>query len=68
MAQMKAAAPGKDFYPTSDSPDRIYALGGSGNEAAAVGNMSIDLMFSGDPSVQTVLMSSSSGAPYWSGV
>ena len=73
VVQMKAAPPGANFFPSADGLLRAYALGGAGDEAGQVGNASIDLLFSSPSSsgldaTSSVLLSSDSGDPYWSGV
>jgi hypothetical protein len=81
VVQMKAAPSGANFFPSSSRLSRLYALGGNGDEAGQVGNASLDLSFessssssssSSSPSSSsanlTVLLSSSSGDPYWSGL
>lgn len=69
VVQMKGAVGGSDFYPSADALPRVYALGGSGaTDQAQVGNMSWDMQLQGSSRAQTVLMSSSSGNPYWSGI
>ena len=73
VVQMKNAKGGSDFFASNDPIYRFYALGGSGSEEGQVGNHSFDYFqdtsetSSNTPS-QTVLMSSSSGSPYWSGL
>jgi len=67
VVQMKAALPGYDFYPTRDALRRVYGLGAAGSELGQVGNASFDIMPSSGPA-ETVLMSSTSGVPFWSGL
>ena len=69
LVQMKGAGGGSDFYASDDGLGRVYSLGGSGSEEGQVGNMSIDIIRSEKARAsQTVLMSSKSGSPYWSGL
>jgi hypothetical protein len=59
VVQMKGARPRADFFGTNDTASRVFALGSGG---------ALDLRATHNVSVNTVLLSSSSGHPYWSGV
>jgi len=70
VVQMKAGPPGADFFPSVAPLNRVYSLGGGGEELGQVGNMSIDLRFftdAGSGPAATVLMSSEAASPYFSG-
>ena len=68
VVQMKAAPAGANFFPSRHRLRRLYALGGSGPEEAQVGNTSIDIFFNLQHESTTVILSSDSGDPYWSGL
>ena len=59
VVQMKNAAPLSDFFGSRDAVSRIYALGGG---------TGMDATFATAHNVTSVILSSSSGRPYWSGV
>ena len=70
VAQMKSAPSGGNFFPSQEKLLRTFALGGPGSEEGQVGNASIDFTFGPDinSNKTTVLLSSNSGDPYWSGL
>ena len=62
VVQMKGAPSGKDFLASIDAVSRVYAMGGG---------TAMDVRFEGAPARAnrtTVLLSSNSGNPYWSGM
>jgi hypothetical protein len=66
VVQMKGAGGGTDFYASADKLLRVYGLGDSNYDVA--GNAAFDIIPSYSSPIQTVLMSSENGAPYWSGL
>jgi hypothetical protein len=73
VVQMKGAGAGANFFPSAATMLRYFALGGPGDQgdASNVGNRSIDILLvdgSDDDNRTSVLLSSDSGEPYWSGL
>lgn len=81
IVQMKNADNENNFFPSKESKlIRFYSLGGPGDEEGQVGNNAIDIKFNenendkninnddNDDTSLTVLLSSNSGDPYWSGL
>jgi len=60
VVQMSLAAPGHDFFASRDAAYRVYALGGGTGFDARFGAAVT-------PNTTTVLLSSATGDPYWSG-
>eukprot|EP00475_Leptophrys_vorax_P033523 TRINITY_DN527_c0_g1_i1.p1 TRINITY_DN527_c0_g1~~TRINITY_DN527_c0_g1_i1.p1 ORF type:complete len:787 (+),score=222.04 TRINITY_DN527_c0_g1_i1:101-2461(+) len=66
VVQMKAANSGQGFYPSNDPIQRVYGLGGPDYDVA--GDASFDIIPDyGSTDLQTVLMNTNSGSPFWSG-
>ena len=64
VVQMKDALPSKDFFGSYDELTRLYAVGGG----TAMDVVRKTVQGTGDGSSnQTVILSSDSGVPYWSG-
>ena len=59
VVQMKGGKGGADFFATRDPPARVFALGGGS---------AVDATLDADVNVTTLLLSSASGSPYYSGV
>jgi len=59
VVQMKDGKGGNDFFGTRDAVERVFALGGGS---------ALDTTLTASLNVTTLLLSSASGSPYWSGV
>jgi hypothetical protein len=71
VVQMKSAAPEASHHASQHPLQRVYALGGTGEETGQAGNLAIDLLFvdAEAETTTTVLLSSGSGlAGYFAGV